>query len=136
MFIFHLGIHQTEPSKVYELISNVIPRVLLRLLSLVDISSDVSILKPRLIHKGFAIVTFYEPLDVSQYYQLPYRLWRRLASCTKGNVSPFPVVTWAWSDLTAHLSRYKNLYLKLTASFHAVHTDILSVTSIVSPPNP
>jgi hypothetical protein len=111
MLIFHLAIHQAEPSKVSELIPNVIPCVLLCLLSLVDISFDVSILKPRLIHRGFTIVTISKPLDVSQNDQLPDRLWRRPAFCTKGNVSPFPTVTWSWSDLTAHLSRFKDLYL-------------------------
>jgi len=54
MLIFHLGIRHIEPSKVSELIPNAIPCVL-SLLSLVDISSDVSILKHRLIHKGYIL---------------------------------------------------------------------------------
>jgi hypothetical protein len=54
MLIFRMGIRHIELSKVSELIPNVIPCVL-RLLSLVDISSDVSILKHRLIHKGYIL---------------------------------------------------------------------------------
>ena len=52
MLIFHLGIHQIEPSKVSELIPNVIPCVL----CLLDIPFDISILKHRLITKGLLLL--------------------------------------------------------------------------------